>query len=204
MSSTRRPSKSDVVTGFRRTQILDAARESFARLGLTKTTVDVVAKRAGVGKGTVYLYFKTKQDILRQVLDEDLAELHDRTVPVITGPGDIPDRLTRFIVGALATFDSKRDFFENVHFEMRPEVRRKAQQRLEATFNAQVQAWETVLAEAKRAGVVGDVDPAGSALAIVALTSGLAKQRLRGWTAGPPEAIARDAVATFWRGLAVR
>jgi AcrR family transcriptional regulator len=204
MSSHQKPSKTDVVTDFRRTQLLDAARASFGQCGLAGTTVDGIAKRAGVAKGTVYLYYKSKDDILRQVLHDDLAQLHDETVPIITGPGTIEHRLKGFLVAALTFFDVKRDFFEHVHFEMGADVRKRAQQRLEVVFTAQVESWRAVLAEAQRTGAVGALDIPSSALMIVALAGGLAKQRLRGWAAGPVEDIATQASATLWKGLAAR
>jgi len=204
MSSTAKPSKTDVVTDFRRSQLLDAARDRFGKHGLAGTTVDGIAKSAGVAKGTVYLYYKSKEDILRHVLDEDLRQLHDDTVPIITGSGSIDEKLKRFVFSALTFFDLKRDFFEQVHFEMGTDVRKKCQQKLEVVFRAQVDSWEQTLAEAQRAGIVGDLNLAASALMIVALASGLAKQRLRGWTSGPIEELAEHTSATLWKGLAAR
>ena len=204
MSSTAKPSKTDVVTDFRRSQLLDAARDRFGKHGLAGTTVDGIAKSAGVAKGTVYLYYKSKEDILRHVLDEDLRQLHNDTVPIITGTGSIEEKLERFVFSALTFFDLKRDFFEQVHFEMGTDVRKKCQQKLEVVFRAQVDSWEQTLAEAQRAGVVGNLNLGASALMIVALASGLAKQRLRGWTSGPIEKLAEQTSATLWKGLAAR
>jgi TetR/AcrR family transcriptional regulator len=204
MSSTAKPSKTDVVTDFRRSQLLDAARDRFGKHGLAGTTVDGIAKSAGVAKGTVYLYYKSKEDILRHVLDEDLRQLHNDTVPIITGTGSIEEKLERFFVSALTFFDLKRDFFEQVHFEMGTDVRKKCQQKLEVVFRAQVDSWEQTLADAQRAGIVGNLNLSASALMIVALASGLAKQRLRGWTSGPIEKLAEQTSATLWKGLAAR
>ena len=204
MSSTAKPSKTDVVTDFRRSQLLDAARDRFGKHGLAGTTVDGIAKSAGVAKGTVYLYYKSKEDILRHVLDEDLRQLHDDTVPIIRGAGTIEEKLERFISSALTFFDLKRDFFEQVHFEMGTDVRKKCQQKLEVVFRAQVDSWEQTLAEAQRAGLVGNLNLSTSALMIVALASGLAKQRLRGWASGPIEELAEQTSATLWKGLAAR
>jgi AcrR family transcriptional regulator len=204
MSSTAKPSKTDVVTDFRRSQLLDAARDRFGKHGLAGTTVDGIAKSAGVAKGTVYLYYKSKEDILRHVLDEDLRQLHNDTVPIITGTGSIEEKLERFVFSALTFFDLKRDFFEQVHFEMGTDVRKKCQQKLEVVFRAQVDSWEQTLADAQRAGIVGNLNLSASALMIVALASGLAKQRLRGWTSGPIEKLAEQTSATLWKGLAAR
>ena len=204
MSSAPKPSKTDVITDFRRTQILDAARASFAKNGLSGTTVDGIARSAGVAKGTVYLYYKSKEDILKQVLDEDVAQLHGLTVPIITGQGTIEDKLRRFLIGVLTFFDEKRDFFEHCHFEMAPELRKKAEQKLGVVFTAQVEAWRIVLTEARQHKQVAGIDIATSALMIVALANGLAKQRLRGWASGPIDAVASEASATLWKGLAAR
>lgn len=204
MSTPVKLSKADVVTDFRRSQILDAAREAFARHGLAGTTVDGIAKRAGVAKGTVYLYYRSKDEILRQILETDLSALREDTVPVVAGDAPLQDRLVAFLQAALTFFDSRRDFFEHAHYEMAPDVRRKALQRLELVHKAQVDAWRAALAEGQRAGVVGPGDVHAIAAVIVALASGLARQRLRGWSTAPVDVVARDAGAAVWHGLAAR
>ena len=50
-------------------QILDAAIVEIARSGYHRTTVAKVARRAGVADGTIYLYFKSKEDVLVAVFD---------------------------------------------------------------------------------------------------------------------------------------
>jgi AcrR family transcriptional regulator len=58
-------------------QILAAAQDLFGRYGLRKTSIEEIAKLAGLGKGTVYLYFRSKEEIFDAVvqgLGETLAE----------------------------------------------------------------------------------------------------------------------------------
>jgi len=50
-------------------RILDAAVEVIAERGYFKSPVSEIAKRAGVADGTVYLYFKSKDDVLRTAID---------------------------------------------------------------------------------------------------------------------------------------
>ena len=202
--SAQKLNKADVVTDFRRAQVIAAARERFSKHGLAGTTMDGIAQAAGVAKGTVYLYYKSKEDIFRQILEEDLANLHDDTVPLISGPGTIEDKLHAFFLGALGFFDRKKDFCEHAIFEMGSEVRKKALQRFEVVFRAQVQAWQMLLVEARRAGQIDEVDPHASASIIVATASGLAKQRLRGWVTTPVDEVATQAARTLWKGLAAR
>lgn len=59
----------------RRQSILRAAREVFFENGFHRATVDDVAERAEVSKGTVYLYFESKETILALLLLEGLDEL---------------------------------------------------------------------------------------------------------------------------------
>ena len=202
--SAQKLNKADVVTDFRRAQVIAAARERFSKHGLAGTTMDGIAKAAGVAKGTVYLYYKSKEDIFRQILEEDLTSLLDETVPLISGPGTIEDKLRGFFVGALGFFDRKKDFCEHAIFEMGSDVRKKALQRFEVVFRAQVQAWQMLLVEARRAGQIDEVDPHASASIIVGTASGLAKQRLRGWVTTPVEEVATQAARTLWKGLAAR
>ena len=202
--SAQRLNKADIVTDFRRAQVIAAARERFSKHGLAGTTMDGIAQAAGVAKGTVYLYYKSKEDIFRQILDEDLAQFQDETVPLISGPGTIEAKLHAFFLGALGFFDRKKDFCEHAIFEMGSEVRKKALQRFEVVFRAQVQAWQTLLADAQRAGQIDVVDAHASASIIVATASGLAKQRLRGWVTTPVDEVATQAARTLWKGLAAR
>lgn len=64
----------------RKQEILLAARALFAQDGFRRATVEQIARRAEIGKGTIYLYFPNKEDILAalvlQALDELAARLH--------------------------------------------------------------------------------------------------------------------------------
>ncbi len=55
--------------------ILHAAAELFQKFGLHKTTVDEIAAKAGVGKGTIYHYYDSKEQIFQDVLEQEVNEL---------------------------------------------------------------------------------------------------------------------------------
>ena len=55
-------------TKERRQQILDAAREVFAKKGLAKTTTAEIAQTAGIAEGTIYNYFQSKRELLISVV----------------------------------------------------------------------------------------------------------------------------------------
>lgn len=62
----------------RRRRILDAAKQQFTRGGFRGTNLEVVASRAGCAKGALYLEFPNKQALLRAVVDETFAAIHER------------------------------------------------------------------------------------------------------------------------------
>lgn len=74
--------RGDVEKAARRQTILDAARDLFAESGGEVPSVDQVAKRAGLAKGTVYLYFGAKEEmflaLLTQELEDWISTLSDR------------------------------------------------------------------------------------------------------------------------------
>ncbi|HYB52903.1 MAG TPA: helix-turn-helix domain-containing protein [Thermoanaerobaculia bacterium] len=195
--------KAAVVSDFRRAQILDAARAAFARHGLADTTIDHIARGARVAKGTVYLYFRSKDEILRQLLDDALAELYRETVPPLAAPGPCREKLRQFLERTLDFFDRHRDLLEQCHFELTPDMRRKARRAVGRIFTAQTKAWQAELARAARGRRVRAVSSRRAACGVVSLAYGLGQQRLRGWAAEPRDQAVAWASALLLKGLAV-
>jgi AcrR family transcriptional regulator len=196
-------SKTAVVTGFRCGQILEAARQSFVKHGVAKTSVDQIAKAARIAKGTIYLYYKSKDEILRQLLDADLAELEAETLPAIAAEGTLTERLDAYFRATLGFFDRKRDFIEQCHLDMSMDVRKKAKHKLGQVFAAQTEAWATALLQSRRTGP-GGLSPARAraiAHTIASLAHGLAMQRLRGWQPASVKEVAATAAALVSNGV---
>lgn len=73
-----------------RAAIMQAAVKLFGEKGFEKTSIEELAREAGIGKGTVYSYFQTKSDILHAFCEDELVCLHqeltstaDREVPIL-------------------------------------------------------------------------------------------------------------------------
>ena len=195
-------SKKAVVSDFRRRQILNAARDAFARHGLTGTTVHQIARGADLAKGTVYLYFHSKDEILRELLDDAVAELYRDTVPLLAGTGTVEDKLRLFLDATLAFFDRHRDFLEQCHFELTPEMRTKTVQGTGKIFAAQIRAWREVLQKSGRRRALG-VAPGSAAAGIVSFAYGLGQQRLKGWVGGARRETVAWGTALLLKGLNV-
>lgn len=63
----------------RRAAVVDAARALFVSRGVARTSIDAIAKQAGVAKGTVYLYFATKEHIVQDIETQFNARVLERT-----------------------------------------------------------------------------------------------------------------------------
>ena len=66
------PGKRELQKEARRIAIIDAALEEFTAQGFTATKLDDVAERAGIGKGTIYLYFDSKEILFEEVVRRNL------------------------------------------------------------------------------------------------------------------------------------
>ncbi len=60
--------------------ILEAAISLFSENGYENTSIEQIAKTAGVGKGTVYSYFQTKKDIIKGFCEYELEKIHIKLV----------------------------------------------------------------------------------------------------------------------------
>src|SRR5579859_3863643 len=75
LSSRRGRARPDSGRGDKRERILDAAVRVFASKGFHATRVSEVAKAAGVADGTIYLYFKSKDELLVSLFEDRLERL---------------------------------------------------------------------------------------------------------------------------------
>ncbi len=81
----------------KRRKILDAAVEVFSRNGFYNSKVSHIARAAGVADGTIYLYFKNKEDLLIQVFLDTMDTLLERQEEVLRGSDDPVEQLRRFV-----------------------------------------------------------------------------------------------------------
>lgn len=103
----------------KRRRILDAAVTVFAENGFYNAKVAQVAKEAGVADGTIYLYFKNKEDILIQVFMDAMEDILKRQMLIL---GDIPDpkeKLKAFIYTHFSAVSKSRAMAEVVTVELR-------------------------------------------------------------------------------------
>jgi AcrR family transcriptional regulator len=66
----RRTTKKEIVAAFRTKEIMTAARQVMERRGVEAVTMDEIAAAAGVAKGTIYLYFDSKDDLIYALMSQ--------------------------------------------------------------------------------------------------------------------------------------
>src|SRR3954464_5473596 len=76
-----------------REAILDATDLLLSRYGYRKMTIDDLAKEVGIGKGSVYLHFESKEEIALSHIDRIIERLKARLRTIADGKGKIEDRL---------------------------------------------------------------------------------------------------------------
>ncbi|MGM0424160.1 MAG: TetR/AcrR family transcriptional regulator [Thermodesulfobacteriota bacterium] len=90
-------------------QILEAAIKIFARQGYFNSTISQIAREAGVADGTIYLYFKNKDDILDNFFSYKTGQVFSRFKQEVDRADNALDKLQNLIHRQLAEFEMNRD-----------------------------------------------------------------------------------------------
>ena len=96
------------VTDERKTQIINAAEGVFTKKGFDEARMDDIADETGLSKGTLYLYFKSKDDLIIAILDrmfqrefKQLETLDQEGMSAIDAIRTLTDLLTKDILGMI-------------------------------------------------------------------------------------------------------
>lgn len=190
------------LSAARREQILSSAVEEFAERGYEATTAAQLAKRAGVGLGTMYRYFDSKREILDHVMDRCLRELIDVVdAPALLEPPETLESLVaRIRTIADALFGLVEDSPNVLKLLM---VEASA---IEDEFGRRVMRGEQVLAglvaEVLDLGILGgwlrkDLDTTAVGHSIIALTWPGLLRGLRGGQCAADRARYTDTIVTL-------
>src|ERR1700752_3143493 len=86
----------------KRQQIIEGARRVFIDMGFDAASMNDITREAGVSKGTIYVYFASKEELFEALIEEERHRIFNDLYVALDGAGDIHDTLVRFGV-ALAT-----------------------------------------------------------------------------------------------------
>jgi AcrR family transcriptional regulator len=87
-------------------EIARAAIALFSKKGFAATSVEEIAEAAGIGKGTIYEYFKTKEGVFVAAIEEWIGEAETQILEILHGIDDPVERLQAFVNRNMDLFDS--------------------------------------------------------------------------------------------------
>jgi TetR/AcrR family fatty acid metabolism transcriptional regulator len=160
--------------GDKRERILDAAVRVLAKKGFHSTRVSEVAKAAGVADGTIYLYFKSKDELLVSLFEDRVERLLAFLQTDLPRSGSASDKLRRIIELQLGLLEDERDLAEVLTVILRQST--KLMKKYAAPkFNAYLDSIARVVADGQATGELrDDVSPHLVARAMFGALDGIA------------------------------
>ncbi|WP_182812956.1 TetR/AcrR family transcriptional regulator [Bacillus sp. ME78] len=112
----------------RRKEILETAERLFLKKGYTKTTVNDILKEIGIAKGTFYHYFKSKEEVMDEIIMRIIKEDVTKAKRIVSNP-DIPvlDKLFKILMEqSPKSGDVKEKMIEQFHQPNNAEMHQKS------------------------------------------------------------------------------
>ncbi len=169
----------------KRPRILAAAQEVFAEQGFDAARMEEVARRARVGKGTLYNYYDSKEDLLIQAVIASMEEVRERIATAVDPSPDEPTRsveevLRMLIVDALPELTRRFHSLYNQVWGVtarNPEARRRLFAANQAFYRERERDLGALIQAGAQAGEFrSDLDPAEVSLLLLALFDGLLRR----------------------------
>jgi len=197
-------SKEALVEEYRRDSIQSAARRVIARSGLEGASMAAIAEEAGVAKGTLYLYFRDRDDLVEHAADRHFDELLARMEEVLARKVPLRAGLRALIQTKLAFFDENQEFLR-VYMALRGTgcEGAKGHRPRRPQYGRYLEMLTEYLAAAVRRGEMKTLDPARIALFIAEGMSGILQRRLE-QPGRPPEEDVEWIADLLLDGLSLR
>ncbi len=160
-------------------KIVQAAITTFSKYGYDKTRMDDIAKSAKLGKGTLYLYFKSKEELFYAISENSIKELKEQLSKLFSKKEDLVHDAEKF-------YDQYRNLIhdsEKVSFEIIAESSRNPKLR-KVLYEQRMKVYDIVIDYLRRQIEKGffrkDMDVNAIASGLVALYDGLTISKLLG------------------------
>jgi TetR/AcrR family transcriptional regulator len=121
----------------RKEEILDGAQSIFFEKGLMSTTMDDIAEAAELSKGTLYLYYKSKEDLYLAVMMRGLESLYAMCEEIAASDGTIVQKLVKFLDAYKKFFYTDRKFFRMFNFFQTPQFHKQVSEEMKQVCSSQ-------------------------------------------------------------------
>jgi AcrR family transcriptional regulator len=153
--------------------ILDAAERLLIRFGYSKLTMDDLAREVGVAKGTLYLHFPSKEEVVLSRIDRMVDRLVDELRAITASRRDPAARLREMLVlRVVYRFDAARPYAESID-EMLASIRAGLFARRERHFSLEADVFAALLLDGRRSGAFAFKDAEVTAQALILATNSL-------------------------------
>jgi AcrR family transcriptional regulator len=191
--------KEEVIEEFRCASIQEAAMSVIARKGVADATMQDIAEEAGIAKGTLYVYFRDRDELLTRTAGHAYDRLITELDVAFNAPGTLEERLTAAVLRQLQFFDVHRELFRAyIALSQRDGALRK---RKVGAYGSYLQRLETVFTEAKARGEIRDLDAHEIAAMYADCVRGVVIRRLEEKSKTPREQQAAKVVSMMLRGI---
>ncbi len=169
---------------FRRESILDAAEKIFFEKGLVATTIDEIAQGAEISKGTIYLYYKSKDDIYLGILCRGFDLLAIKLRDAVKGPDSTLKKLDNIGSAYVNFSETHKNYFRMFSYLDNPQFHSMASEELLIAGNQKsLMAWEIII-EIIKQGIADktfkeDIDPTEMAIILWSNATALIKLKDR-------------------------
>ena len=195
--------RKEVIKEFRTAELLEAARQVFAKKGFHAATVDDIATAAGVSKGTVYLYYRSKQEVYWAVFEHGITALYSELQGRLEAEQTPESKVRAFIEIKIRYFELNRDFFRIYFSELGSGLSHPAQMppRFEEMYLQQARLLEGALQQGIQSKAIRQIRTDTAAVAISDLVRGVTIQRVLGWSTKDVESDVNFVFDLVWRGI---
>jgi AcrR family transcriptional regulator len=187
--------------------ILDATDRLLARFGYRKMTVEDIAAEAGIGKGTIYLHFTSKEEVVLSHIDRIVDRLNDQLREIARSNATTADRLRQMLLTrVLFRFDSIQHYTQSLN-DLLAVLRPRLLARRAQYFESEAQIFSEVLASGRESGELNFEDEHVTAHALLQATNGLLPYSLSTTELGEREEVEQrtaDVANLIVRGLLSR
>lgn len=163
--------------------------------------MDEIAKEVGIAKGTIYLYFRSKKEIYKAVLDHDMEFLGKSTLERIDAESTLKGKIRAFTLVRLQNAEEKKEFFRimDLGSGSYPLTRSQYYQWLRAPVLRLASAIE----DASQQGEIRRLPSEKVAWIIADMTRGVIQRRLLGQNDSEPAEDAEFLSNFIWTALAI-
>ncbi len=192
------------VVSDKREAILRAATHVFARNGYFNSKVSDIAGEAGIADGTVYLYFKSKDEILHSIFDRAMAEFIAEGRRELEGISDPAAKLRRIAQLHLEKLGADREMAIVFQIELRGSTK-FMQEFSAAGFAEYLDIIRSTIAEGQEAGVFrSDVKPIVCAKVLYGALDEMVTNWILSKKTYPLAPMAEEVLKIFFGGVAVK